>query len=68
MYNRIHSFHRNIHAVICNNRSEKKSYFVVGFAENIFVVEPHSFLIIELGATFRAFGNIECLDELFERK
>ena len=41
-------------------------YLLIVLAQDVLVVEPDTFLVVKLGTTLRAFGDVEGLDELFE--
>ena len=46
----LHLIHRGLDTIVGNYGSEESGYFIITLAEDILMVEPHSFLIVELGS------------------
>ena len=66
MHNELYAVEALVHAVVGNDRREETGNLVVALAQDILMVEPDTFLIVELGAALRAFRDVESLDELVE--
>ena len=58
---------RHLHALCLEHRLEELSQLCIALAEDVFVVEPCTFLIVKLGTGLAAMLQREELDELVHR-
>ena len=62
------ALHRFINAVVGYDGCEEIGNLLVALAEHILMVEPDTFLIVELRAALRALGDVEDLHQFVERE
>ena len=59
---------RLVHTIIGHDGRKEFGYLIVALLQDIFVIEPNAFLIVELGTGLGTLGDVESLHQLLQRE
>ena len=66
MYHLLYAVQSFLYTIVGNNRGKEVSYFIIALHQNVFVVEPDAFLIVETGTCLAALGNVKLLHQFVQ--